>query len=182
MRKKNLIVAGAIIVVLLGFAGCSNNSINTNTSTETKKVTANTDKQIEAPKASKSTTPKVTNEKKESTNYGGINPNVVEHKAIMGSNDSPAGNYAITTYDAATTTDEDIIRFYNDKIKGSKNNYFILSDGDNSIEFCGSNGDNMIITDSMIKGPISDAARNMGDAVYYGKIDGNKIKWVKSEI
>lgn len=177
MRKKSLIVAGTIIVVLLGFAGCSNDSINTNTSTETTKVTANTDKQIEAPKVNTSSIQKTTDEKKESTNYGGIDPNITEHKQKDGS-----GNYAITTYDAATTTDEDIIRFYNDKIKGSKNNYFILSDGDNSIDFCGSNGDNMISTDSMIKGPISDAARNMGDPLYYGKIDGNKIKWVKSEI
>lgn len=177
MRKKNLIVVGAIIVVLLGFTGCSNDSINTNTLTETKKVTANTDKQIEVPKANNATTQKVTNQKKESTNYGGINPNITEHKQKDGS-----GNYAITTYDAATTSDADIIRFYNDKIKGSKNNYFILSDGDNSIDFCGSNGDNMISTDSMIKGPISDASRNLSDPLYYGKIDGTKIKWVKSEI
>ena len=180
MRKKNLIVAGSIIVVLLGFAGCSNDSVNPNTSAQTTNIATDNNKTTEAPKADTTKTANTT--KKESTNYGGINPNIIEHKAIIGSNDSPAGNYAITTYDAATTTDEDIIRFYNDKIKGSKNNYFILSDGDNSIDFCGSNGDNMISTDSMIKGPISDAARNIGDPLYYGKIDGNKIKWEKSEI
>lgn len=170
MRKKNLIVAGAIIVVLLGFAGCSNNSINTNTSTETKKVTANTDKQIEAPKVNTSSTQKTTDKKKESTNYGRIDPNITEHKQKDGS-----GNYAITTYDAATTTDADIIRFYNDKIKGSKNGYVTLIDGTNSIEFCGSNAD------TIIKGPIENDNRSVVKPVYYGQIDGNTIKWTKPD-
>lgn len=173
MKKKNLIVAGSIIVVLLGFAGCSNDSVNTNTSAQTTNSGANSNKTTEAPKAD--TTKTVNTTKKESTNYGGINPNIVEHKEMNGSNTAQIGNYATTTYDAATTTDADIIRFYNDKIKGSKNGYVTLIDGTNSIEFCGSNAD------TIIKGPIENDNRSVVKPVYYGQIDGNTIKWTKPD-
>lgn len=176
----------------------ANNSkevMSNNTTTETNKVVSNKTEvkvnpttKAEVKNTSNSEvsqnvdTTKNTNESKQSTttnentnNFGGINPNFVEHPEMNRTHTVTLGQYATTTYNAAATTDADIINFYNAKIKGTNNAYFTLINGNNSIQFV--NCDSQM----MMKGPISIPSQHIiGNPTYYGEISGDKIIWRKA--
>ncbi|MGL4762466.1 MAG: hypothetical protein ACRCWG_13550 [Sarcina sp.] len=103
--------------------------------------------------------------------FGGINPNIQIKTQI-----SQGGNYkyAITTYDAKDTSDQQIINFYNKKViplQGKEIYYCILEDGNESISFTS-------CSDSLLKGIYYKKNGAMPTAVL-GEIKGDKIIWQK---
>lgn len=160
MRNKILLTASAIIVIILA-------GFNFYKSTGKTKVQLDTNTKIGAPSIATSSLQNANNE------YGGIDTNIVEHKEIDSDN-RVVGYYGTTNYDASKTTDEDIVKFFNNVIKKSNNNYFTLIDGKNSIQFIGCSDLDLH------KGSISDSKRDIiAKPEYYGQISGNTIKWVK---
>ena len=160
MKNKILLTTSAIIVIILA-------GFNFYKSTGKKELNLTIDKKIETPNIVNSNLQNINNK------YGGINTNIIEHKEINSDN-TLVGYYGTTTYDASKTTDEDIVRFFNDVIKKSKNDYFTLIDGKNSIQFVGCSDLDLQ------KGDISDTGKSIiTKPGYYGQINGNTIKWVK---
>lgn len=152
-------------------------NVNPTTKTEVKNTNSNEASQnVDTTKntsESKPSTSATTNQN--TNNFGGINPNFVEHPEMNRTHTVTLGQYATTTYNAATTTDADIINFYNAKIKGTNNAYFTLINGNNSIQFV--NCDSQM----MMKGPISIPSQHIiGNPTYYGEISGDKIIWRKA--
>lgn len=107
----------------------------------------------------------------ESQNYGGIDTDINEHPLMNGANTKQIGTYATTNYDSSTTTDKNIIDFYNNQIKGKDYNYFILIDNTKSIKFIGNNGNNLE------RGTISKDGTSLVHPTAHGYINGNKIDW-----
>ncbi len=153
--------------------------VNPTTKTEVKNTSSNqTSPNVAAAKntsESKSSTSTTTTINQNTNNFGGINPNFVEHPEMNRTHTITYGQYATTTYNAATTTDADIINYYNAKIKGTNNAYFTLINGNNSIQFV--NCDSQML----MKGPISIPSQHIiGNPTYYGEISGDKIIWRKA--
>ncbi|MGL4762467.1 MAG: hypothetical protein ACRCWG_13555 [Sarcina sp.] len=102
--------------------------------------------------------------------FGGINPNIQIKTQI-----SQSGNYkyAITTYNAKDTSDQQIINFYIEKVKKinapGQSGFVIdcvLEDGNQSIMFRG-------CSNKLVKGNFN----KTGVTPIQGKIEGNEIIW-----
>lgn len=105
--------------------------------------------------------------------FGGISTNIKIYPDIQ--NGKNVGTYSMADYNSKITTNEQIVNYYNEKIKERKDQYFILLDGNDSIQ--------IILPLSKWNGFIEKGAYNKEtqmvgfNAKYWETIKGNTLVW-----
>lgn len=110
---------------------------------------------------------------KKVSEFGGISTTIKQYPEIIDGKN--VGTYSIADYDAKTTTDEQVLNYYNKKIKGRKDNYFLLVDGNQTILFAV-----CTIQGGITKGSYDEKTHTLGTFEYNGIVSGDTIKWSKA--
>lgn len=106
-----------------------------------------------------------------SSEFGGISTTITQYPEIQDGKN--VGTYAVADYNAKTTTNAQIMNYFNKKINGRKDNYFLLSDGNNYIEFpgCSQYG--------IMKGTYN-SNHKLGNINFFGQVNNNVLTWTKA--